>query len=68
MAPVRQREGDPLGGEHTADGTGGDGVQALGGVRLSLERGGNTLVLSKAGRRLAVVDTRTFEVKTLARP
>ncbi|MFL6005658.1 MAG: hypothetical protein ACJ744_05380 [Gaiellaceae bacterium] len=42
--------------------------QALTGVRLELERGGRSLVLSKAGRRLAVVDTQTFRVRALATP
>jgi len=44
-------------------------TQALSAVRLSLANDGRSLVLSKAGlRRLALVDTRTFEVKALAKP
>ena len=44
-------------------------TQALSAVRLSLADDGRSLVLSKAGsRRLALVDTRTFEVKALAKP
>ena len=44
-------------------------TQALSSVRLSLADGGRSLVLSKAGSgRLALVDTRTFEVKALAKP
>lgn len=44
-------------------------TEALAAVRLSLANGGRSLVLSKAGSgRLALVDTRSFEVKTLAKP
>jgi hypothetical protein len=44
-------------------------TEALAAVRLSLANNGRSLVLSKAGTgRLALVDTRTFEVKTLAKP
>lgn len=44
-------------------------TQALSAVRLSLADGGRSLLLSKAGLgRLALVDTRTFEVKALAKP
>lgn len=44
-------------------------TQALSAVRLSLADDGRTLVLSKAGSgRLALVDTRTFTVKALAKP
>ena len=44
-------------------------TQALSSVRLSLTDDGRSLVLSKAGSgRLALVDTRTFEVKALAKP
>lgn len=44
-------------------------TQALSAVRLSLADGGRSLVLSKAGSgRLALVNTRTFEVKALAKP
>jgi hypothetical protein len=44
-------------------------VQAIAAVRLSLEDGGRSLVLSKpSSGKLAVVDTRSFEVKTLAKP
>jgi len=44
-------------------------TQALSAVRLSLEDDGRSLVLSKPGSgRLALVDTRTFEVKALAKP
>ena len=37
-------------------------------VRLSLAREGRSLVLSKPGKRLAVVDTRTFMVRAFAQP
>jgi hypothetical protein len=44
-------------------------TQALSAVRLSLAAGGRSLVLSKAGMgRLALVDTRSFKVTTLAKP
>ena len=44
-------------------------TEALAAVRLSLANNGRSLVLSKPGSgRLALVDTRTFEVKTLAKP
>ena len=44
-------------------------TEALSAVRLSLADQGRSLVLSKPGSgRLAVVDTRTFAVKTLAKP
>lgn len=44
-------------------------TQALSAVRLSLADDGRSLVLSKAGLgRLALVDTRTFEMKVLAKP
>jgi hypothetical protein len=44
-------------------------TEALSSVRLSLPDGGRSLVLSKAGMgRLALVDTRSFKVKTLAKP
>ena len=44
-------------------------TQALSAVRLSLSDGGGSLVLSKAGMgRLALVDTRSFKVTTLAKP
>lgn len=44
-------------------------TQALSAVRLSLSDGGRSLVLSKAGMgRLALVDTRSFKVTTLAKP
>jgi len=44
-------------------------TQALTSVRLSLSDGGRSLVLSKAGMgRLALVDTRSFEVTALAKP
>jgi hypothetical protein len=43
--------------------------EAISAVRLSLENGGRALVLSKTGNgRLAVVDTGSFKVKTLAKP
>ena len=44
-------------------------TQALSSVRLSLSDGGRSLVLSKARTgRLALVDTRSFKVTTLAKP
>ena len=45
-------------------------TQALARMRLSLERQGRSLVLSKPGgtRRLAVIDTQTFKVQALAKP
>ena len=44
-------------------------IQALSAVRLSLSDGGRSLVLSKAGMgRLAVVDTQSFKVESLAKP
>lgn len=44
-------------------------TQALSAVRLSLADGGRSLVLSKARMgRLALVDTRSFKVTTLAKP
>jgi hypothetical protein len=44
-------------------------TQALSVVRLSLAAGGRSLVLSKVGMgRLALVDTRSFKVTTLAKP
>lgn len=44
-------------------------TEALAAVRLSLANDGRSLVLSKAGTgRLALVDTRSFEVTTLAKP
>lgn len=44
-------------------------TQALSAVRLSLADDGRSLVLSKAGvGRLALVNTRTFKVKALAKP
>ena len=44
-------------------------TQALSGVRLSLADGGRSLVLSKAGMgRLAIVDTQSFKVESLAKP
>jgi hypothetical protein len=43
--------------------------QAISAVRLSLEDEGRALVLSKPGSgKLAVVDTRSFKVETLAKP
>ncbi len=44
-------------------------TQVLSRVRLSLSHGGRSLVLTKAGvGPLALVDTRTFKVRTLAKP
>ena len=44
-------------------------TQALAAVRLSLAEDGRSLVLSKAGGgRLAVVDTQSFKVESLAKP
>ena len=44
-------------------------TQALSAVRLSLADGGRSLVLSKpASGKLAVVDTTTFKVASLAKP
>lgn len=44
-------------------------TQAIARVRLSLERGGRSLVLSqRAAGRLAAVDTRSFEVRSFRKP
>ncbi len=44
-------------------------TQAIARVRLSLERGGRSLVLSQpAAGRLAAVDTRSFEVRSFRKP
>ncbi len=44
-------------------------TEALAAVRLSIANNGRSLVLSKAGiGRLALVDTRSFKVTTLAKP
>jgi hypothetical protein len=43
-------------------------LQALTGVRLSLQDGGRTLVLSKRADRLAVVDTTSFKVTAFRKP